>query len=111
MSHYGDYVNETRGFEIVENDKGFATYAINGSECYIENIYVRPEFRKSGEARMFADHIKKKAIAAKCKFLTGSINLQIKDPETTMKTQLAYGFKIVVAQNNVIFLRMELPNE
>ncbi len=108
MSLYGEYVKETRGLETVEDERGFATFLITKEECYIESIYVSPGFRKTKIASQMADEIRSIAKMRGCKYLTGSINLTISSPEASMLAQLAYGFKIVLAQNNVIFLKMEI---
>lgn len=108
MSLYGEYVKETRGIETLEDERGFATYSIKGEECYIESIYVAPGFRKTNVARYMTDEIRSIAKTKGCKYLTGSINLDFKNCEASMFAQLAYGFKLAVAANNIIFLKMEI---
>lgn len=108
MSMYADYISETRGMGTVETPEGFATYLIDGDCCYIEDIYVRPEFRKTGAGTDLANGIRKMAKEYGCKMLTGSVNARIKDPTTSTKVMLAYGFEISRVVNDAIFFKMEI---
>lgn len=109
MSMYADYVKETRGIESLETDFGFATYIIRAGECYIEDIYVKPQFRKDRVGAEMADKIRAIAKEQGCKLLTGTVNcLFHKDPSTSAKVLLAYGFKISKVVNDVIFFKMEI---
>jgi GNAT superfamily N-acetyltransferase len=110
MSHFGEYVKETLGREIVECSYGFATYSIAAPEVYIEDIYVVPEMRKNGSASKLADEIKKRALALGCTYMVGTVNMLAKNPTTSLKVLLAYGFKLERVLQNIIILKMELTN-
>ena len=106
MSLYKDYIKEREGFECLENDLGFASYKITGEECYIRDIYVVPEKRKSDEATMLATLIEDKAIAQGCKWLTGTVDPRFESRTTSTKVLLAYGFKIhSVSSNSIVFVK------
>lgn len=108
MNLYSDYLRETGLKGMVEHSWGFATYHINGQECYIEDIYVTPEERKNSRARELADQIAAEAKAAGCKYLTGSVNTSIKDPTTSMKVLLAYGFKFLRSEPRIVWFCKEI---
>lgn len=108
MSLYAAYCAETGVKHILEYEYGFATYHLLGPECYIEDIYVIPEQRKSGGASNLAKQVEDIAKAKGCKALLGSVNTKIKDPTTSMKVLLAYGFKFLRADQNGIWFRKEL---
>ncbi len=108
MSLYADYLHETGQKHILEREWGFATYHIRGQECYIEDIYVTEEKRKQHSASELAQHIETIAKAAKCKYLTGSVNTAIKDPTTSMKVLLAYGFKFLRSEPAIVWFVKEL---
>jgi GNAT superfamily N-acetyltransferase len=108
VSLYSDYVTETNLKKIIEKDWGFATYHFRGAECYIEDIYVVPEQRKSDCASSLAQEIEQIAKAAGCKYLTGSVNTSIKDPTTSIRVLLAYGFKFLKCDPSIIWFVKEL---
>lgn len=108
MSLYSDYVNETGLKRIIEHESGFATYHLKGQECYIEDIYIIPAMRKSDCARTLAKEIEEVARASGCKYLTGSVNTSIKDPTTSMRVLLAYGFKFFRSDQQALFFIKEL---
>lgn len=49
MSLYGDYCKE-KGWIVVETQRGFMSAIIHEKMCYVENFYVRPEYRGSSSA-------------------------------------------------------------
>lgn len=108
MSLFAEYINETQGREIIEADFGFATYVINGPQVYIEDIYVRPEYRKQNFATRLADKVKEKAKAQGCTHMLGTVNCTFKDPTTSLKALLGYGFKIENVFQDVIVMKMEI---
>lgn len=108
MSSYFNYIKECRGLDVVGGAYGFATYLISGEECYIEDVYVEPDHRKTGIGAQFIDRIKMIAKEKKCKILTTTVNLTHKSPETSLVACFHVGFKIFSANNGTIFLKMEL---
>lgn len=108
ISNYALYLSEREGFSIVESSKGFATYKISGNECYIRDIYVRPEFRDQKIASNMADEI---AIIAKekgCSHLSGSVDTNANGATTSIKVLLAYGFKVLKNNFSMIIFSKEL---
>lgn len=108
MSLYADYVKERGVFNIVELEQGFATYRINGAECYIEDIYVVPEARNKHIATLLADRISEEAKEKGCRYLTGSVMPTANKSTESTKVLLAYGFKLLRAENNAIYFIKEI---
>lgn len=108
MSQFSDYIKETQGRECIEREFGFVTYVITGPECYIEDIYVSPEFRIQGIGSRLTDMVREKAKGLGCTHLVGTVNGLFKDPTTSAKALLAYGFKIERIVQNVIIMKMEI---
>lgn len=105
-SLYGQYIKEREGKDIIENENGFASFIIRGEECYIENIYVHPDFRKSKVASELANQVVEKAKECGCKFLTGSVRPSAMGSTDSLKVLLAYGFKLLSAsQDAIIFVK------
>lgn len=108
MSLYSDYLKETGNKGILETELGFATYHLLGSECYIEDIYIIPSHRKNKVASELAFEIEQIAKTAGCKYLTGSVNTAIKNPTSSMKVLLAYGFKFLRSEPKIIWFVKDL---
>lgn len=108
MSLYAQYIKERENKDIVETDKGFATYQIYGDECYIADIYIVPEMRKSGLASKLANEIKDLAKKSGCKILTGSVCLDANEAAASMNVLYAYGMKVHLIKGNMIYFSMEI---
>lgn len=108
MSLFGDYILETRGKNILENDGGFATYSFHENECYIEDVYIVPEERNNGHLLEMLEEMKVIARAHECKSLITTINCLFKNPTRALRSCLGCGFKIDKSLNDIIILRMEL---
>lgn len=107
-SHYGQYIKDREGFDIVEDLCGFATYKITGDECYVRDIFVEKKYRKDGVARSLCDRIKDIAKAEGCKWLVGSVQPSVPFSTESLKVVLAYGFSLASSQNDFIILKMEI---
>lgn len=111
MSLYAEYIKEREGKSVLETDNGFATYAFCGSnkeECYIIDIYVKPEKRKDGEATKLANTIAEIAKQFGCKYLSGSVDPQANGATESLKVLLSYGFSLVGIGNNLIWFRKDI---
>lgn len=107
-----DYLREKEGKETFEFEHGFITYLVHGEnvkEIYISDMYIKPEFRKSGYLRSFIKEIEKVAQERNCVRMTAHIFLNSKNPEEPLVVDLKYGFKIFkITDNSVIHLVKEL---
>lgn len=93
-SHYAQYIAEREGYEIIEDEKGFATYKIFGEECYIRDIFVEKKFRTEHVASEYADKIAAIAKEKGCKVLTGTVAPKANNSTAGVAVLLAYGFKL-----------------
>lgn len=107
-SLYGQYIKERLNKDIIETDKGFATYYFVNDSCYIEDIYIKSEFRKSNEASKLADQISIIAKEKGYKKLCGSVVPSSNNSTESLKVLLAYGFKLDSSVNNFIIMVKEL---
>ena len=108
MSLYFSYIKESRGLDCVSGQNGFVTFKINGEECYIEDIYIVDEHRKSGIGSNLMDKVVIRAKEKGCKFLSATVGCRITNPEVSLMSCFGYGFKILAAANDIILLKMEL---
>lgn len=108
MSLYKDYVCELGGRDVIESDKGFATYSFYEDSVYIEDIFISPDFRKTNEASRMADQIASIAKSRGCKKMIGSVIPNNKGSTESLKVLLAYGFKLDSSTNNLILMKKDL---
>lgn len=109
MSLYQDYIKEREDKDIVESDKGFATFSIYpNKECYLQDIYVIPEHRKSGYATEMTDQVVAIAREKGCNTLVGSVCTEDKNATRNMKIFLAYGMQIYKTAGIMIFLHKNI---
>ncbi len=108
MSLYGQYILEREGKHIVEDERGFATYSYLEDCVYIEDIYVLPEFRKSGAASKYADFIASEAKLKGYKTILGSVSPRAKNCTSSVSVLLAYGFKLSNCDSNLVYFSKEI---
>ena len=108
ISLYGQYIKERENFEIVEDESGFATYKISGNECYIRDIFVKPEFRKMNLASKYADEIAAIAKEQGCTHLSGTVAPQANGSTQSVQVLLSYGFKVARSTNDLIIFVKEI---
>ncbi len=65
MSLFADYWRE-KGHLIVETQRGFMSAIIHNTMCYVDNFYVRPEYRGTGTALQITLQIIKQAKERGC---------------------------------------------
>ena len=103
------YIQEREGKEIVESEKGFATYIIypNG-ECYIQDIFVAPEFRSSKISLEMEEQIKNIAKENGCTKLIGSVCLDAKNATRNLKILLNDNWHLNNIIGNMIFVKKDI---
>jgi|SRR5580698_4575598 GNAT superfamily N-acetyltransferase len=109
MSLYAEYIKEREGKDIVESEKGFATYQIfDNGDCYIQDIYVAPEFRKTGLAVDMQKEIAQIAKEKGCSALMGSISLDDKNASRNLRIMLNENYIIHNTIGTMIFLKKDI---
>lgn len=110
MSLYADYLREKTTDNIIETDKGFATYRYldNNKTVYIVDIYVRPDFRKTDVASTMADTIVEEAHKKGCNKLLGSVVPSNKNSTISMLVLLAYGMDLDSSSNDFVVFKKEI---
>ena len=109
MSLYGDYIKERANKGIVENDKGFATYAFfQDGSVYLEDIYVVPEHRKSGVATELANEVARIAKEKGCTKMIGSVVPSAQNSTASLFVLISYGMRLKSSSNDFIVFEKEL---
>lgn len=110
MSMYAKYIKEKTTDNILETDKGFATYRYldNNKTVYIIDIYVLPDFRKTNVASTIADDIVKEAKVLGCTNLLGSVVPSNKSSTASLRVLLAYGMTLESSTNDFIIFKKDI---
>jgi len=94
-SMYALYFEEYENMYTVEDEKGFATYKYDKkcNGCYIVNIFVKKEYRKTGHFMILADKVVAIAKEKGYNKLIGSVDPESNNPERSRKVLLKYGME------------------
>lgn len=110
MSLYADFLKETFNKNVYEDDQGFVSYGIDKDECYIENVYIKPEFRGHDIAAQMVRVIEKIALEKGCKYLSTTVNVGANNKERSIKVILDYGFKFLTCNEYKLVFGKEISN-
>jgi GNAT superfamily N-acetyltransferase len=110
VSHFGDYIKERLGKEIIEIAEGFATYYFfeNDMCCYLEDIYIEPASRRKGVATILAKLVEEKAREKGAIVLFGSVLPAAGGSTASLKALLAYGFELHGIEGDLIMFKKPL---
>lgn len=107
MSMWADYIKDRENKECIEDETGFVTYQVSGKDCYIMDLYVRPQYRgRSSEVLMKILIGLIKEIG--CTRLFASVVPTTKDPTRSIKCLLYLKFNLFSASENFILLMKEI---
>ena len=108
-SNYGLYVAELEGLEILESNRGFATYKIKDDELWVYDVFVRPDYRGCGIALRYIQELEELARECNCKAMMSITNKKNNAWERSTGLLQEYGFEIEgVADDGTIFLKLEI---
>lgn len=105
---FAEYFKEREGKETFMSDKGLVLYHLTPPRCFIEIVYVKPEFRRKGVARNLLNKVSEVAKTAGCRDLYSFVWVKSKGKEDAMMASLRYGFGIHSSNGEVIGLHKEL---
>lgn len=109
MSMYGAYLKERLGDDIIENEKGFATYRFVGEDTvYVIDVYVHPDFRKQGVASDFSDTIMEIGKKRGCTKMITSVVPSPNGSTNSIRAIIAYGFELDSAANGFILFKKDI---
>jgi hypothetical protein len=109
MTLFAQYIKERENKEIIENDYGFVTYFfLANGDCYIEDVYIIPEKRRTKLASEFGQQVELLAKECGSKKVLGSVDINANNKTESMKFLLSYGFKLCYISGSLIYLSKEL---
>lgn len=106
MELWSEYIEEKYGTKIGVHENAFYTYKVcPGGEFYVDDIYIRKEYRSGSQFTVLYNEIGKLALANGCDRISCGVLLSTEEPEKPLSLFLKIGFKIVtVLDNNKIIL-------
>lgn len=109
-SLYAKYLEEKTTDQIIETDKGFATFRFlpDQKAVYIIDIYVLPEFRQTKEASTMADTIVELGKANGCQKLLGSVVPSNKSSTLSLRVLLGYGMFLESSSTDFIVFKKDI---
>lgn len=108
-SLWAEYLAERTGKQVLECAEGFAVYLFvtwdGESAVYLEDIYVRPDKRKSHVATQMADLVAEMARQKGCTVMIGSVAPNVNGSTRSLKVLLGYGMELarIDPATNLIF--------
>lgn len=102
-----DYYRDL-GSEVLETEHGWANYYLGDLECYIENIFITKEARRSGHAKALGLALEEIARENGCKYMIGSTNTTKPGVERSIMGMLSFGYKYLSSSEGAIFFKKEL---
>lgn len=107
-SNFALYKEEREGAVVIETEKGFATAVELGDYIYLDEVFVRKEYRRSRECYRLADKIAEIGKELGYKKMLGSVCTDANNSTTSLKVLLNYGFKLLKNEKNMIYFEKEI---
>lgn len=108
MSLYSQYIAERTSFSLIEKPHGFLTYELNGDTCFVADIFVIKESRKSGLAMEMCEEMAVIAREFRCKHIVGHVDTTSKTATDSLKFLLAVGMNVLKIEGNFLYLIRKL---
>ena len=102
-SLFGEYIKERLDKDIIEDHRGFATYYFIDDGCYVEDIFVKKQYRNQDVAKEMLNKISNIARERNIYKLIGTAIPSVKGGCTdSLQAAFSYGFKVDSAASNLI---------
>ena len=108
-SNYDLYLEEVSpSRRVYEDDMGFFIYSVHKQEFYVEEVFVRKEFRKKGVAAEYDGIAISMAKSHGCTYIKGSVIPSANKATESLKFQLALGYELVYCDGMTIYLQKKI---
>lgn len=113
QSLYSKYLKEKDGIDTLETDKGLVTFiqqGENGQEFYVVDVYVLPEFRRTGYGTYLGELMQTKAIEMGAKYLLGAVEVDNEGYSRSRLSLESFGYELITYDENdrIEYYRKEL---
>lgn len=107
-SLYERYVYERLGQAVLRKEFGFITYKITNKECFIVDMYIDFNLRKTGLGKQLLEDLVSIAKSKGCDVVTSNIHLFDKGANNTLKAAMSCGFRVENSGAGVLLIAKEL---
>lgn len=109
MSVYFEYLAERRPEMMVKTvPEGFAIYRYMEDAVYIEEIYVKPEYRNTSIASQLSEEIQSEALELGYTQLLGSVSPSAQRATQSIQVLIAHGMQVTSAEDDLIWFFKDL---
>lgn len=109
---FKEHLEEISHTKTIEMDNGFIQYRINDDEtCFVSEIYIKPEFRKTGITYELEKKVVEKAKEAKCKYIYCQADINNPNLDAAVVTIIKNGYSIIGWEGQLIQFNKELVYE
>lgn len=105
---YAAYLKERENLDVLETDYGFAIVRQMSDCLYLQDIYVKPEFRKQGKGREMLSIVEDAARELGYKKLLGSCSPPAAGSDASLRAIMACGFTLLSCDKDIIYLVKDL---
>jgi GNAT superfamily N-acetyltransferase len=109
VSLYAEYILEREGLSVIETLGGFVSFKVRPDGMYIQDVYVRPGYRKGGVAAHMADKVADMAKEAGLTRLIGSVDDRANGAKDSDLVLRAYGMLPYTTEGHITYYSKELP--
>jgi len=106
-----NYAKERFGYESLEEEWGFLLFTVAPPLLAVQELYVKPEFRKNKNALDLLNRVSKIGKERGCTHLWTQVWMNDKGRSRTMTAGLAYGFQMIEASNGRIIMTKEIEGD
>ena len=104
MSYWKQYFKETKGWETLEIEDGFATYEVFEDCIFIHHSFIRPDKRDKGVGKKLMFEVSKIAKRHKKDMIRCAIDLNTYTANKNLLRYLHNGAKIWSAETSFIYM-------
>jgi inosine/xanthosine triphosphate pyrophosphatase family protein len=111
MKEWVDYLENEEGKKVINNDHGLIAFYLNGKECHVTDYYASKEKKTEADAINLAREVKSMAKRCGCEYMTCNVFINESNRGSfagKIKMFSWFGFLPMVANNNVITMRLDL---
>lgn len=105
---YAKYHAERTGGSLLENEHGFIAYRIAGHECFIVDMFIAPEKRRTPLFKKMMGELEIFAKSSGGTLLTANIFLNDPGASNTLIAALKSGFKVTGTGNGVLLITKDI---
>jgi ribosomal protein S18 acetylase RimI-like enzyme len=108
LSNYGAYILEREGKRIIEDEHGFVTYKLMTDFIYLEDLYVKSEYRRAKHAYTYIDKVFEAAKDLKYNKVITSVSTAAAGVTRNVSGLIKYGFEIDSCDGQMIWFKKEV---